>query len=114
MHKGQICTLITFLCFQGAKCSGPSALAFTRCDDLILNGLTHINSPRSHISIKNCKGVIISNLHIIAPQTSPNTDGIDISGSSFVIIRNCTIGTGKCIQISLDFLLWSFAVLGYL
>lgn len=24
MHKGQICTLITFLCFQGAKCSGPS------------------------------------------------------------------------------------------
>ncbi|KAI8544329.1 hypothetical protein RHMOL_Rhmol08G0288000 [Rhododendron molle] len=86
--------------FQGAKCSGPSALAFTRCDDLILNGLTHINSPRSHININNCKGVIVSNLHIIAPQTSPNTDGIDISGSSSIIIRNCTIGTGDdCIAI---------------
>ncbi|KAG5537569.1 hypothetical protein RHGRI_024877 [Rhododendron griersonianum] len=85
---------------SGSKCSGPSALAFTRCDDLILNGLTHINSPRSHININNCKGVIVSNLHIIAPQTSPNTDGIDISGSSSIIIRNCTIGTGDdCIAI---------------
>ncbi|KAH7865291.1 hypothetical protein Vadar_004747 [Vaccinium darrowii] len=85
---------------QGAKCSRPSALTFNRCDDLVLNGLTHINSPRNHISINNCKDVIISNLHIRAPQTSPNTDGIDIAGSSYVRIRNCIIGTGDdCIAI---------------
>lgn len=85
---------------NGAKCSRPTALTFNRCDDLVLNGLTHINSPRNHISINNCKDVIISNLHIRAPQTSPNTDGIDIAGSSYVRIRNCIIGTGDdCIAI---------------
>ncbi|KAI3775018.1 hypothetical protein L1987_49586 [Smallanthus sonchifolius] len=49
---------------------------FNRCNGLRLNGLPHVNSPRVHITITACNGVIVSNLHIIAPETSPNTDGI--------------------------------------
>ncbi|KAK9078264.1 hypothetical protein SSX86_002321 [Deinandra increscens subsp. villosa] len=79
----------------------PPALQFKRCNSLRLNGLTHINSPRVHISLTTCNGVIASNLHIIAPETSPNTDGIDISSSTNVNIRDSVIATGDdCIAIS--------------
>ncbi|KAL7166277.1 hypothetical protein ACSBR2_037033 [Camellia fascicularis] len=65
-----------------------------------LSGLKHINSPRNHISISNCGDVTIFDLHIIAPENSPNTDGIDISRSTQVIINNSIIATveGICID----------------
>ncbi|XVF74721.1 hypothetical protein PTKIN_Ptkin13bG0134400 [Pterospermum kingtungense] len=79
----------------------PTALEFSSCNNLWLSGLTHINSPRSHISINSCINVTITNLHINAPETSPNTDGIDIAGSSNVLISGCHIGTGDdCIAIN--------------
>ncbi|XP_076904745.1 putative polygalacturonase At3g15720 [Bidens hawaiensis] len=84
----------------GISCHAPVALQFKRCTGLRLNGLTHVNSPRVHITITTCNGVIVSNLHIIAPETSPNTDGIDISGSTDVNIRDSVIETGDdCIAI---------------
>ncbi|XP_015572485.2 probable polygalacturonase At3g15720 [Ricinus communis] len=79
----------------------PTALHFSQCDNLILRGLTHINSPRNHISINSCIGVIISHLNIIAPKESPNTDGIDISRSSYVKIRDSNISTGDdCVAVN--------------
>ncbi|XP_022716559.1 probable polygalacturonase At3g15720 [Durio zibethinus] len=79
----------------------PLALGFSSCNNLKLSGLTHINSPRSHISIDSCTNITITNLHIIAPKTSPNTDGLDISSSSNVQIQDCYIGTGDdCIAIN--------------
>ncbi|KAJ0744277.1 putative endo-polygalacturonase [Helianthus annuus] len=74
---------------------------FKRCNDLRLNGLTHVNSPRVHITITTCNNVIVSNLHIIAPETSPNTDGINVASSTNVNIRDSFIETGDdCIAIS--------------
>ncbi|KAD6794553.1 hypothetical protein E3N88_05449 [Mikania micrantha] len=85
----------------GTTCHAPVALQFKRCNAIRLNGLTMLNSPRVHITMTNCKGVIVTNLHIIAPETSPNTDGINIAGSSNVNIRDSVIGTGDdCIAIS--------------
>ncbi|KAK7387610.1 hypothetical protein VNO78_28528 [Psophocarpus tetragonolobus] len=79
----------------------PPVLQFHSCGNLSLNGTTHINSPKNHISIDMCNGVHISNIHIIAPMHSPNTDGIDIAGSSNVLIKNSTIETGDdCIAIN--------------
>ncbi|XVF24804.1 hypothetical protein REPUB_Repub13aG0159300 [Reevesia pubescens] len=79
----------------------PTALEFSSCNNLKLSGLTHINSPRSHISINSCTNVTITNLHIIAPETAHNTDGIDIASSSNVQIRDCYIATGDdCIAIN--------------
>ncbi|KAA8541904.1 hypothetical protein F0562_023056 [Nyssa sinensis] len=78
----------------------PTALHFFQCNNLQVDGLNHINSQRNHISITNCNGATISNLHISAPETSPNTDGIDISGSTNIQILHCNIGTGDdCIAI---------------
>ncbi|KAA3484013.1 putative polygalacturonase [Gossypium australe] len=77
------------------------ALHFNNCNGLQLKGLTHLNSPRAHISIKNCKDVIVSDLKISAPDESPNTDGIDISDSYNVQILQSIIGTGDdCVAIN--------------
>lgn len=71
------------------------ALQFVRCDGLNLNGLTHLNSPRNHIGIHRSNNVNISQLRIIAPKDSPNTDGIDVSCSTNVTISRSIIQTGN-------------------
>ncbi|KAF7150626.1 hypothetical protein RHSIM_Rhsim02G0199500 [Rhododendron simsii] len=78
-----------------------SALRFHQCNNLRLTGLSHINSARNHIGISDCKGVTISRINISAPENSPNTDGIDISMSTHVSIRDSRIGTGDdCVAIN--------------
>ncbi|KAE8699380.1 putative polygalacturonase [Hibiscus syriacus] len=82
-------------------CQRPTALGFSSCNNLELSGLTHINSPRNHISINLCTNVTVASLHITAPETSHNTDGIDIASSVNVQIHDCDIGTGDdCIAIN--------------
>ena len=71
------------------------ALHFHNCNGLQLSKLRHLNSPKNHIRISSSKGVYISNLHIFAPEKSPNTDGIDISRSSNVSVLNTVMETGK-------------------
>lgn len=90
-------------CHSNIKCEkeNPTALHFHACENLILRELTHINSPRNHISLNACHGSRISKLHIIAPNESPNTDGIDIAESSNIIVENSKIETGDdCIAIN--------------
>ncbi|CAI0465418.1 unnamed protein product, partial [Linum tenue] len=66
-----------------------------------LSGLKHFNSQRNHISIDGCNDVIVSGLHIFAPEQSPNTDGIDIAGSTNIQVMNSVIQTGDdCIAIN--------------
>ncbi|KAJ6417881.1 hypothetical protein OIU84_001296 [Salix udensis] len=77
------------------------ALHFNKCNGLRLSNLHHVNSQRGHISINACDDVEVSNLQILAPDESPNTDGIDISGSNHVNIQDSFIGTGDdCIAIN--------------
>nr|XP_024927172.2 probable polygalacturonase At3g15720 [Ziziphus jujuba var. spinosa] len=77
------------------------ALMFSGCNSLTVSGLRHTNSQKSHISITECDNVFISSLHISAPEDSPNTDGIDISRSTNILINNTFIGTGDdCVAIN--------------
>ncbi|CAJ2653288.1 unnamed protein product [Trifolium pratense] len=79
----------------------PTALRFLGCDNVKHSSLTHLNSPKNHISITGCDGVLISNVNLIAPETSPNTDGVDISSSTKVLIEHSTISTGDdCVAIN--------------
>ncbi|KAK8681221.1 hypothetical protein V6N13_053628 [Hibiscus sabdariffa] len=78
-----------------------SSIASVAPFGLRLKGLTHLDSPMLHISINDCKDVVLSHLHIMAPGDSPNTDGIDISNSINVQIQDSTIGTGDdCVAIN--------------
>ncbi|EXB22635.1 putative polygalacturonase [Morus notabilis] len=81
-------------------CKAPTGLRFYRCDNLQLKGFTSVNSPNKHIVFQSCRNVFVDHLHIRAPSTSPNTDGIVISGSSQIGISESFIGTGDdCISI---------------
>ncbi|XP_047331608.1 probable polygalacturonase At3g15720 [Impatiens glandulifera] len=83
------------------SCSRPTAMRFSQCNNLEVKGLTHINPPRNHISINDCNNVKISEIKIIAPEHSPNTDGIDISSSTNIHIMNSIIRTGDdCVAIN--------------
>ncbi|KAK9279293.1 hypothetical protein L1049_012972 [Liquidambar formosana] len=83
------------------KTSHINALKINNCNNFQLSGLNHQDSPRNHISLGGSNGATISNLRINAPQNSPNTDGIDISSSTKVNIRDCIIKTGDdCIALN--------------
>ncbi|KAE9604561.1 putative polygalacturonase [Lupinus albus] len=77
------------------------ALSIHKCPNLKLVRLTSKNSPRNHLSINGCNGSYISGLKIRAPGDSPNTDGVDISESSHIVIKHSSIHTGDdCIAIN--------------
>ncbi|XP_019095572.1 PREDICTED: probable polygalacturonase At3g15720 [Camelina sativa] len=79
----------------------PTQLHFQNCNDLNIIGITSFNSPRNHIEIKECKRVKITKIKLVAPDDSPNTDGIDISESSDVDIYDTVVGTGDdCVAIN--------------
>ncbi|XP_074289500.1 putative polygalacturonase At3g15720 [Silene latifolia] len=78
----------------------PTALRFHNCSGLQLQGTTHVDSPMNHIEVTSSQNVEMSQLNIIAPFDSPNTDGIDIASSSHIYIHEIFIGTGDdCIAI---------------
>ncbi|KAJ7949617.1 Pectin lyase-like superfamily protein [Quillaja saponaria] len=77
------------------------ALSLHNCSNLQLSGLHHLNSGRNHISLSDCTNTSISSISIVAPEDSPNTDGIDICRSTNILIQDSNIGTGDdCIAMN--------------
>ncbi|KAL4560209.1 hypothetical protein LXL04_032358 [Taraxacum kok-saghyz] len=78
----------------------PTALHFENCNGLRLRQLNHRDSPRNHIGLSRCSNSTLSNLDIAAPANSPNTDGIDVSLSTYIHIHDSVIKTGDdCIAL---------------
>ncbi|XP_027907635.1 probable polygalacturonase At3g15720 [Vigna unguiculata] len=82
------------------NCKRPTVLAFNACNDLSVSSLSIANSPQAHITINGCEGATFSNINIQSPGDSPNTDGIDISSSKRILIKDSNIASGDdCIAI---------------
>lgn len=65
-----------------------------------IDNITSIDSKNNHVSLFACKNITINRLNIIAPENSPNTDGIKIGSSHQIWILNSKISTGDdCIAI---------------
>ncbi|XP_042446314.1 polygalacturonase ADPG1-like [Zingiber officinale] len=80
---------------------GPNSLHMLSCTDAQIWGLRSINSVMMHISVGRSKRVDIRDITIVAPDESPNTDGIHVQQSQFVSIINSVIGTGDdCVSLS--------------
>ncbi|KAH9606132.1 hypothetical protein KSS87_007274 [Heliosperma pusillum] len=80
--------------------SGATTLSFTKSKDITISGLKSVNSQLYHIVINECENVLLQDLTVFAPGSSPNTDGIHVQQSNHVIISDSNIGTGDdCISV---------------
>jgi polygalacturonase len=78
----------------------PRMINLYRCKNVLLRGITVMNSPSWNVHPLLCENVWIEGLTIISPEKSPNTDGIDPESCRNVRICNCYISTGDdCIII---------------
>ncbi|XP_057514574.1 probable polygalacturonase At1g80170 [Actinidia eriantha] len=78
----------------------PRALTFHRCNKLKVKKITMVNSQQVHLAFTKCAQVELLEAKVLAPGSSPNTDGIHISSSTLIEIRDTAIGTGDdCISI---------------
>ena len=52
------------------------------------------NAQQIHVSFQDSKNVKASGLKVIAPEDSPNTDGIHVTNTQNIQISDSVIGTG--------------------
>ncbi|KAJ0973684.1 hypothetical protein J5N97_015649 [Dioscorea zingiberensis] len=80
--------------------AGATSLIFSNSKNIVISGLTLINSELFHIVIHGCEGVQVQGVKISAPGNSPNTDGIHVQKSTNVMITGTDIKTGDdCVSI---------------
>ncbi|XP_038713455.1 polygalacturonase-like [Tripterygium wilfordii] len=86
---------------SGKSCPlGATSLEFSNSDNVVISGLTSLNSQMFHIVINECQNVKIQGVKVSASGISPNTDGIHVGGSTDITILNTMISTGDdCISI---------------
>lgn len=72
----------------------PNLIVLERCRNVYMANITLQNSPKFNFVPDECEGVVVSNVTILAPERSPNTDGIDPSDSRDVLITKCHIDNG--------------------
>ncbi|KAL4631854.1 hypothetical protein ACB092_04G007600 [Castanea dentata] len=86
---------------SGKSCPvGARSITFNWANNIVVSGLTSINSQLTHIVINSCNNVVVQNVKLIAPDLSPNTDGIHVQTSTGVTIKGSTMQTGDdCISI---------------
>ncbi len=78
----------------------PRLISFSRCTNVLIEGITCINSPSWTIHPYACDNVTIDKVTIVNPADSPNTDGINPESCRNVHIANCYIDVGDdCITI---------------
>nr|WAU86942.1 birch protein [Betula platyphylla] len=86
---------------SGKSCpNGATTLEFSNSNNIVVSGLTSLNSKMFHIVVNGCQNVKMQGVKVSADGNSPNTDGIHVQLSSGVTILNSKIRTGDdCISI---------------
>lgn len=78
----------------------PRLLSFSDCSNVLIEGITAINSPSWTINPVHCENVNIRGITVINPADSPNTDGINPDSCRLVRISDCYVSVGDdCITI---------------
>nr|QDK56796.1 polygalacturonase [Mangifera indica] len=78
----------------------PYLIEILYSEKLQISGLTLINSPSWNIHPTYCSNVIVQGITILAPVTSPNTDGINPDSCTNTRIEDCYIVSGDdCVAV---------------
>ncbi|XP_013691590.2 polygalacturonase [Brassica napus] len=86
---------------SGKNCPrGATTIGFQSSRNVVVSGLTSLNSQMFHFVINGCNNVKLQGVKVLAAGNSPNTDGIHIQSSSTVSIFSTKISTGDdCVSI---------------
>lgn len=78
----------------------PRLISFSDCSNVLVEGISAINSPSWTVNPVHCENVNIRGITIINPADSPNTDGINPDSCRLVRISDCYVSVGDdCITI---------------
>jgi polygalacturonase len=78
----------------------PRLISFSDCSNVLIEGISAVNSPSWTINPVHCENVNIRGITIINPADSPNTDGINPDSCRLVRISDCYVSVGDdCITI---------------
>ncbi|XP_062187454.1 probable polygalacturonase [Phragmites australis] len=77
----------------------PPLVELMHSTRVVISNLTFTNSPFWNIHPVYCSQVLVQHLTILAPISSPNTDGIDPDSSTNVCIEDCYIRNGDDIVV---------------
>ncbi|MGD1085544.1 MAG: glycoside hydrolase family 28 protein [Verrucomicrobiota bacterium] len=72
----------------------PRLVVLTGCRNVLVRDVTLRNSPSFHLVPADCQDVVVSNVTILAPADSPNTDAMDPSACQRVLITRCRLDVG--------------------
>jgi polygalacturonase len=72
----------------------PKMVVIDGCQRLHVEGVTFRNSPRFHLVPTNTTDLLIEQVKVVSPPDAPNTDGIDPTACTNVLIRNCDLDVG--------------------
>ncbi|GFP94634.1 probable polygalacturonase [Phtheirospermum japonicum] len=82
------------------KYTRPYLIEIMHSDNIQISNLTFVNSPSWNIHPENCSDIIIQGITILAPITSPNTDGINPDSCTNTRIEDTYIVSGDdCIAV---------------
>ncbi|KAF6993440.1 hypothetical protein CFC21_010332 [Triticum aestivum] len=75
-------------------------LLLSRCNNLTVENIQLLNSQQIHMSVEDCRDVLLKGITITAPGDSPMNDGIHIARTKDIQVLDCDIKTGDdCMSI---------------
>jgi polygalacturonase len=83
----------------------PNLVVFTRCKNVMLDGVTFQNSPAWNLHPSMCENLTVRNVYAKNPWYAQNGDGIDIESCKNFLIENSTFDVGDdgiCIKSGRD------------
>jgi len=80
--------------------SRPRMINLYRSRNILIQGVTIVNSPSWTVHLVECEDVVVDGIAIINPEDGPNTDGVNPESCRNVRIANCFFDTGDdCITL---------------
>lgn len=83
----------------------PNMFSFTRCNNVLLEGVTFQNSPAWCLHPLLCSHITLRNIKAKNPWYAQNGDGVDLESCSNALLEDCTFDVGDdgiCIKSGRD------------
>ncbi|AWW00239.1 glycosyl hydrolase family 28 protein [Arcticibacterium luteifluviistationis] len=72
----------------------PNMVSLTNCRNVLIEGVTFLNSPAWTLHPLLCENIIIRNVNVKNPWYGQNNDALDVESCTNGIIEDCTFDTG--------------------